>query len=177
MDGTWAPPRDPGYAVELWFLPERISHAALAGLVVPRAPGDYNHLFLLELTVKDRQSLFPPASVRFLHRWPPELWGGDNLFSPDHYVPYRWHHVVAQTRGDRMELYLDGATLPSLSLSSERATEACQFLVGRLKPPGNWESRPFVGRIDELALYDRPLSAEEVRRHYGLGTPGDRPSG
>jgi hypothetical protein len=38
-------------------------------------------------------------------------------------------------------------------------------------------SRPFVGLIDELALYDRPLSAEEVRRHYELGAAGAAPPG
>ena len=27
MDGLWGPAPDPGYAVELWFLPESIDHA------------------------------------------------------------------------------------------------------------------------------------------------------
>ena len=26
--------------------------------------------------------------------------------------------------------------------------------------------RPFVGRLDELVIYDRRLSDEEVRRHF-----------
>jgi hypothetical protein len=33
-------------------------------------------------------------------------------------------------------------------------------------------SRPFVGRLDELAVYDRPLSPVDIRRHYDLGTAG-----
>jgi hypothetical protein len=181
MDGRWAPPRDPGYAVELWFAPERIGAGELATLFVLRGGSSYDHMFQLELTARTRESyLFQRCSIRFLHRWPPGLEGGDNLYF-DQYVPYRWYHVVAQTRGDQMELYVNGATLPSLSLSPERATEACQFLVGRLKPlprpPQAWQTRPFVGQIDELALYDHPLSAEEIRRHYALGSPGGRLSG
>jgi hypothetical protein len=178
MDGRWAPPRNSGYAVELWFAPERISLAALAGLFVSRGGEAYEHTFLLELTARNQESfLFRRASIRFLHRWPPGFEGGDNLFS-DYYVPYRWHHVVAQTKADRMELYVDGSPLPTLSISSDRATEACEFLVGRLKPlsgPNHpREIRSFVGQIDEVALYDRALSVDEIGRHYRLGVPGHR---
>jgi hypothetical protein len=174
LDGVWEPPSDPGYAVELWVLPERIGHAALVSLIEPGLPNDdYKHLFLLELTASDRQSLLPPAAVRFLHRWPPGDSGGDNLFSSRFYIPYRWHHLVAQNNHGQMELYMNGLPTPGVAIGSDTATEACQLLLGRLKPeprlPGKIHSRPFVGRIDELALYDRPLSAEEVRRHYELG--------
>jgi hypothetical protein len=176
MDGLWEPPRDPGYAVELWVLSERIGHAALASLIDPGEPSDdYKHLSLIELTASDRQSLFPPGGVRFLHRWPVGDSGGDNLFSSKHYIPYRWHHLVAQRTGGRMELYMDGVPNQPVALRPDVATEACRFLVGRLKPvprrPGQVHSRPFVGRIDELALYNRPLSALEIARHYKLGAP------
>ncbi len=180
LDGLWEPPGDPGYAVELWVMPERIGHAALASLIEPGPPSDdYKHLFLIELTASDRQSLHPPASVRFLHRWPPSDSGGDNLFSTKYYIPYRWHHLVAQRSGGGMELYMDGVPTQPLLTRSALETEPCRFLVGRLKPEprpgGKVHSRPFVGRIDEIALYDRPLSGEEVLRHYELGIVGDRP--
>jgi len=181
LDGLWEPPRDPGYAVELWVLPERIGHAALASLIEPVPPNDdYKHLFLLELTASDRQSLLPPGEVRFLHRWPPSDWGGDNLFSSRHYVPYRWHHLVAQNNGGMMELYVDAVPVPPIPIHSDTATEACALLLGRLKPEprpeGKIHSRPFVGRIDELALYNHPLSAEDVRSHYTLANPRVRPA-
>jgi hypothetical protein len=180
MDGLWTPPPgDPGYAVELWFSPESISWAALAGLYVPRGGDAYEHTFLLELTARNRESsVFQRASIRFLHRWPPGFHGGDNLFF-DNYVPYRWYHVVAQRKADRMELYVNGSPLSTLSISSEGGTDACQFLLGRLKPVPRPNTpsqiRSFVGQIDEVALYDHPLSALEVRRHYELGTPEGSP--
>src|SRR5262249_34892224 len=106
MDGLWEPPSDPGYAVELWVFPARIGHAALASLIAPGPPAaDYKHLFLVELTASDRQSLLSPGLFRFLHRWPPGDSGGDNLFSARHYVPNRWHHLVAQRIGGRLALY------------------------------------------------------------------------
>jgi hypothetical protein len=178
LDGLWEPPGQPGYAVELWVLPERIGHAALCSLIDPAVPDDdYKHLFLLELTASDRQSLLPPGAVRFLHRWPPSDWGGDNVFSSRFYVPYRWHHLVAQNNQGRMELYVNGSpAAPSVAISAQAATEACRLLLGRLKPeprhPGTIHSRPFVGRIDELVLYNHSLAPEEIGRHYRLGTPG-----
>jgi hypothetical protein len=179
MEGQWAPPRDSGYAVELWFSPERIGLAALAGLF----SGKDQHVFLLELTSVNRRArrveLFQRVSVRFLDRWPPAYSGGDNLFS-DYYVPYRWHHVVAQRNGDQMELFVNGEQRATLSSGPARATEACRFLVGRLKPSqaaaGAEQTRSFIGQIDELALYDHPLSAEEIRLHHALGATAIPPS-
>jgi hypothetical protein len=51
-------------------------------------------------------------------------------------------------------------------------------LVGRLKsgPQSNpVDIRPFLGRLDELAVYDHPLSRDEIRQHYELGVPKTGP--
>jgi Concanavalin A-like lectin/glucanases superfamily len=181
MDGLWEPRSDPGYAVELWARPGRISHAALASLITLGPPTeDCKHLFLVELTASDRQSLFSPGLIRFLHRWPPGDSGGDNAFSTRHYVPNRWHHIVAQKSSGRLELYVDGVQSQPVTAKSANASEPCRLLLGRLKPmprpSGRVHSRPFVGLIDELALYHRPLAADEVRRHYELGAGVGRSS-
>jgi Concanavalin A-like lectin/glucanases superfamily len=116
-----------------------------------------------------------------LHRWPPGDSGGDNAFSTRHYVPNRWHHIVAQTSSGRLELYVDGVQSQPVTPKSASASEPCRLLLGRLKPmprpAGRVHSRPFVGLIDELALYHRPLAAVEVRRHYELGAGGPRSRG
>ena len=85
--------------------------------------------------------------------------------------------------GDRMELFMDGEETPPLSVDPDHPIQASQFLLGRLttvpRHTDTW-SRPFVGRLDEVALYHRPLTVEEVRRHYRLGSGraarGDRPA-
>ena len=176
MERPWKAARRPGYAVELWFLSEAIGHAALVSMTVP-ANTNF-HQFLLELTSKDRGSLLhQPASIRFLHRCPPGTGGGDNLYSHNLYVPYRWHHVVGQMNGDRMELFMDGEPTPPLSVDPDDIDQPGQFLLGRLtavdKSDHTW-NRSLVGQMDEVALYDRPLTIEEIRGHYRLGAQGSR---
>jgi hypothetical protein len=175
MDGPWKPNRSPGYAVEVWFLPEVIGQAALVSLVAPK--DTMHHLSLVELTASNRMSLFRPASVRFLYRWPTGRGGGDNVFSDDIYVPYRWHHLVAQVAGERMELYLDGVVQASQAISPGGSTSPCQVILGRLTTLAENKQihhsgfrRPFVGLMDEVALYDRPLAAGEIKAHYALAS-------
>src|SRR5207249_882280 len=111
---------------------------------------------------------------RFLHHWPLDLHKEDNLFSKNHYVPRHWHHIVAQKYGDRMELYFDGVLSRSLPLGTEYPTLPCSLVVGRRSlDPRAGDQRPFVGRLDELAIYDHPLTAEEVQHHFQLAArPG-----
>jgi hypothetical protein len=175
MDGLWEPAPRPGFAVELWFLSESICHAALASLTTPR---DSNrHLFILETTALDRANLQRrPASVRVLHRWPPGDIRCDNIFSEEPYRPYRWHHLVGQIQGDRLELYIDGAQADSLPIDAQHPTTPCQVLLGRrttlARRPNSLPRPSFAGRIDEVALYERPLSSEEIRSHYQRATQG-----
>jgi Concanavalin A-like lectin/glucanases superfamily len=171
MGGLWQPARGQGYAIELWFLPEAISHAALAGLFVPTDTKLLKHLCIVELTALTRQTLHPPDAVRFLHRSPPDKAGGVNVYSPERYIPYRWHHLVAQVNGERMELFLDGKLSQSAPVDADRSYQPGQLVLGRLsKIPIHlwWTSRPFVGRMDEVALYDHPITAQEVAHHYRL---------
>jgi len=181
-DDPWELTREPEHAVEFWFLADRFEHAGLVGLYPPREsnpPGfanRYPHLLFVELLAYQRQSLYPSATVRFHHRWPPRLSEENNLFS-SMYAPGRWHHVVAQMAGGRMELYYDGVPTASTPVPMVQPGLPCRLVVGRKTPDplNRRDCRPFVGRLAELALYDHPLSAEEVRHHFGLATTGRRP--
>jgi len=178
MKGLWKFERRVGCAIEFWFLSETISHAALASMVTPK--DTTHHLALVELTSSHRLTLYRPASVRFLYRWPTGRGGGDNMFSNDIYVPCRWHHVVSQLNGDRMELFMDGNFQSSQPLTPNASAAPCQFLLGRLttltdsKLHHTGFRRPFVGLMDEVALYDRPLTVEEVKGHFRLATQVER---
>jgi hypothetical protein len=168
LERPWPPPWRPGFAVELWCAPEAVAHATLVSIAA--AVDTNNHVFLLELT--SRNGLHKPAAVRLLHRWPPGGTGGDNVYARDPYVPYRWHHVVGQFQVDRMELFVDGEPGPTLSIDPAHGDMAAQFLLGRLTTragSGISYDRPFVGRLDEVALYDHPLTVEEIRAHHRRG--------
>jgi hypothetical protein len=167
LDGAWQPGPGPAYAVELWFLPEAIDHSALVSIASP--PGTNHHLLILEMSSRNRHSLHPPGSIRFLDRWPASMEGGLNIYSKRPYVPFRWHHLVAQMDRGRMELFLDGEASSSLRDDLGHPSNPGQVLLGRLStgPADTWlVNRAFVGLLDEVALYDHPLSTEEIRQHH-----------
>jgi hypothetical protein len=182
MDGDWTPPRAGGYAIEVWVQadlpsPSAFGQTALVALIDREDAKSQKHVAYLELAGRGRRSPHEPCAVRFLDRWPAALYGGSNLFSRRTVVPALWHHIVGQKSGDVLELYVDGeqvGTSPAkLNADDPKgASTACRLLVGRLKqrsqPPFSSEIRPFEGRLDELAVYDRQLSAEEIRRHARL---------
>jgi hypothetical protein len=177
LDGSWTPPRQNGYAVELWVLPEEFHASTLVALTARADEQAQNHAFLLELTGRSHHLLHEPCRVRYLDRWPPGPSGGINVFSRRMYIPYRWHHLVAQKVANRLELYLNGELTGTAGADPDEATGPCRLVVGRLKTGpqrGPFQVRPFVGRLDELAVHDGPLSAEDIRRHYELGTAGRR---
>lgn len=76
-----------------------------------------------------------------------------------------YSHVVAVTRGPSIEIYLNG-------LSSEPARSAASptALVGPLVIGGSHVGHAsFLGAIDEVAIYDYPLTREQILRHYEVG--------
>jgi hypothetical protein len=190
MDGEWAPPRADGYAIELWVQadlpsPGAFGQTALVGLIAKDDRKASNHVAYLELTARGRRSPHEPCAVRFLDRWPAAMTGGIDVFSRRAVVPSLWHHVVGQKSGDTLELYVDGecvGTSPAKQDAQgpeDALTTACRLLVGRLKqrslPPNVSEVRAFEGRLDELAVYDRPLTPDEIRRHARLRAVGPAP--
>jgi hypothetical protein len=189
MEGDWSPPRAEGYALEMWVQadlpsPNAFSQTALVGLIDRNDEKAENHLAYLELTARGRRSPHEPCAVRFLDRWPASMSGGADLFSRRTFVPSLWHHVVGQKSGNTLELYVDGERVgttpakPDADAAPDVVTVPCRLLVGRLKRkshlPFTNEVRAFEGRLGELAVYDRPLTLEEIRRH---ALPKDLPEG
>ena len=82
MDGTWTLNPAGGHAVELWCLSETISGMAVVSLIAAENDPVEKHLLLLQLTAQHGDCVHQPGALRFLHRWPPGIDGGINLFSP-----------------------------------------------------------------------------------------------
>ncbi len=78
--------------------------------------------------------------------------------------PRTWHHVAFVRNGSRVTVYLDGNKEPEidgeLTPTFSSATDEL-FLGGRTDGLFGLE-----GRLDEAAVYDRALPAEEVASHY-----------
>ncbi|ROS78682.1 LamG-like jellyroll fold domain-containing protein [Cellulomonas sp. PhB143] len=94
--------------------------------------------------------------------------------SPASYTDGRWHHMVAtQSSTAGMSLYVDG----DLVASNPQTT--AQDYSGYWKVGGDptWDSSSpyFSGDIDEVAVYGKVLTANQVAQHYALGTGATPP--
>jgi hypothetical protein len=74
-----------------------------------------------------------------------------------------WHHVVLVRDGRHVTVYLDGNPKPEIALHAAVDPvmgPAWLTIGGRSDGLANFE-----GKIDEVALYDRPLDAAEITAH------------
>lgn len=72
--------------------------------------------------------------------------------------PRRWRHYAATVDGRGSRIYIDGHAATSVDGTGPRVIQAELF------------GKPvFTGRIDEVALYDRALSGDEIWDHFALG--------
>jgi hypothetical protein len=108
-----------------------------------------------------------PGCIRFLHRSPAgnEPQTGTSCYSKTPYTLRKWQHVVATKDGPHMRLYVNGAEVAA-GEDPSKLPPGLRLLVGRLYPDRG--VRPFIGQLDELALYNRALSASEIADHYRL---------
>lgn len=77
-----------------------------------------------------------------------------------------WHHVVTVFNGSTVVFYVDGVSDGSYSWNLD-ITNTGPLYVGR-----DVRGRFFKGLIDELAIYNRVLSKEEIWQHYQYGLIG-----
>jgi hypothetical protein len=172
------------YSLEAWIKPSHFHHAAVFSLAeIPsqtQAIARPRTGMLLELCgpVNSRAQSHGswaryPGRIRFLHRNPPGSFTGNSCFSEKSYVPRKWQHVVTVKNGPQLRLYVDGA----LAAEAEDRTElpgGMRVLIGQLHqhdPRRVVAVRPFVGELDEVALYDRALNADQIKSHFQLASP------
>jgi hypothetical protein len=74
--------------------------------------------------------------------------------------PAGWHHVVAQRRGDRLHLYLDGSLV-----AKSPAFDPAQFDLSSSSPLqiGFGENDYFSGQLADVRLYRGALSEQQIR--------------
>ena len=81
-----------------------------------------------------------------------------------------WYHVVFTYNGTAMQLYTDGSTDGnSVAKTGNISTTSKDFIVGSGWEGNNPRFYPFDGLIDEVAIYNRSLTAQEIRDHYLRG--------
>jgi len=84
------------------------------------------------------------------------------LDAQDPLIQDQWNHIAATYDGQRMTLYINGTPSGSAPASSARCQNSEPVRIGR-DVAGEY---PFNGQIDELTIYGRALSRNEVQELY-----------
>jgi hypothetical protein len=107
----------------------------------------------------------------------PTLWWEIGDGHPSHYHVYnqaiyplvgQWYHVVATFDGQTQTLgaYLNGEALPGvLTIDGALHSDDAALQIGQSTRKGAF----FNGLLDEVAVYDVALTAEQVKAHYAAG--------
>lgn len=160
------------YSAEIWMKPSHVHCGSVLGMVaIEPETGREKCAFLLEVEssinqqVRNRFSSDHPYSIRYLHRDPPDRshTAGHSCFSKSPYSIRRWQHVVAVKKADSMELYIDGK-LSAQATDRTLLAPDLHMIVGRQDTLSS--DIQFIGQLDELAVYPRALTVEEIKAHY-----------
>ena len=143
---TRLPKLGKNYTVSLWFwngMP--VDSRPVLGWMFSRgrdhsldAPGDH-----LGMDARGRL-LFSDGGKTYLGKTPVKRW--------------TWRQAALVREGEKAKIYLDGKLEIDASVKTGSVVEDF-FIGGRNDNQSNWE-----GRLDEVALFDRSLSAEEIRK-------------
>lgn len=98
------------------------------------------------------------------------VWTGaqTTVTTPTAYNDGQWHHVVAQSGGSTLQLFVDGVFIGQTSLPNP-----IQAYNGywRLGGDTSWSGASyFAGSLDEFAVYPTTLTLSQVQTHYAVGT-------
>ena len=95
-------------------------------------------------------------------------WRGDSLIGIVANKPSdsQWHHILATQDGTLAKIYIDGIESASGTISALGSSSGT-VNIGRFDSgvPTSWIYY-FNGKIDDVRIYDKALSAEEIRRLY-----------
>ncbi len=151
------------YTVELWCQPYTHSRPTMVMLGLGRNAVTDSLMLSLDGAAADSAAI---RGVRYLHRCPPGDSGGTNLESVESLTVGLWHHVAAVYDQGAMRLYVNGALVESTT-PRPLSADARMLLLGRLRTNAG-DARAFIGRLDEIAIYNRALDEAEISKHHKL---------
>ncbi len=154
---------------EFWMRPDDLQHATCLGVFPDDERPGVTHLNVVEI-VTNTFLVHEPGAVRFLVRSPPGQGPKDaqefNAFTPSLCTPGRWQHVVAVWDQSEVRLYSNGHLHRQISVQTPQSPGRFHVIIGQLKPHRN--ERQFSGALDEVAVYRRALSDDDVKRHFDI---------
>ena len=79
-----------------------------------------------------------------------------------------WHNIVVTQTGNKASFYLDGALISEGSAPAALTGNNQDIYLG----VNNWDNE-FTGLVDDVNVYNRILSADEIYSQYDTRTPSD----
>jgi len=101
----------------------------------------------------------------------------DGIYSAPLVTDTDWHHVAVTKSGSTAVFYLDGAAQPTppydhpVPYTFDDGTCDCSAAIA-IGSRGDGRGGTFFGAIDEVAIYNRPLSDTEIQAIYSAGSAG-----
>jgi hypothetical protein len=83
-----------------------------------------------------------------------------------------WHHVAVTKSGSTVVFYIDGVGYPAPAYSSTFTFTTPAAIGARADNLNTVNNDSFYGAIDELAIYNRALTAAEIQSIYAEGSGG-----
>jgi len=140
----------PMYTMAVWFRDDTPGQRDIISAYAPTVL----HGILLEVGADGR--------LRFLNRFPLGTGGGNNVYSTASYSDGLWHHAAITKSLTEIALYVDGKEIGRMADTSVfGASEAFGVALGCLDNERGL-ARMFVGAMDDVRIYDRALSADEI---------------
>ena len=94
----------------------------------------------------------------FFRNNPPDL----HAKIPGGVTANRWHHLAGTYDGATARLYYDGQPVGQIETKINTVPAGVFHIGANMDEHG----RDFIGRMDDVAVFDRVLSANEIRDHY-----------
>jgi len=97
--------------------------------------------------------------------------GGDiEVISSTAIARDQWHHIAVTRRGAGAAIYIDGIATGTAFLPESLSKRAAALRIGHDHDGG------FIGQIDEVRIYNRALTADELVKTGGIEVPENAPS-
>jgi len=78
----------------------------------------------------------------------------------------QWHHLAATHTTGGLKVYLDGTQIASNASTVSRSLYLCAFLIGAELDGTNVLGNYFDGKISNVKMYNKGLTAAEVEQNY-----------
>jgi hypothetical protein len=121
--------------------------------------GTFNAAYVLGTT----SAGCPDLGCLFFSQW------GDIIIGPP-LMPETWYHIAVTNAGNQVTLYLDGIAVRQGPLAIMTASNA-RFNMGSIPPPFGDERR-LDGLVDEVSIYNRVLSPDEIHSIFAARSAG-----